>query len=73
MSNYTRVYTPGGRVAHALDSLSSPNDARSEALCGRTSFPSTWHGTGSQDEIEKAADLKMCGQCQSLLRHRTRW
>lgn len=69
MDDHTRVYTPGGTVAHWLDALLSPNEP-TEAMCGRTPWPSQWHGTGSQEEIEKAMDLQQCSQCAAVLSHR---
>ncbi|GGR51452.1 hypothetical protein [Streptomyces roseolus] len=66
----TRVYTEGGTVTHYLDTLQSPNAQDSEAMCGRTPWPGMWHGTGSQEEEEKAADLRHCSQCRAVLGHR---
>lgn len=65
----TRVFTDGGTVAHLLDSLLSPNQPNS-ALCGRSPWPGLWHGTGTQDEEERAADLRLCSQCNSIAEHR---
>lgn len=67
---YTRVFTEGGTVAHFLDYYQSPNEVDAEALCGRTPFPGLWHGTGSQDEEERAADLTVCSRCQAVVTHR---
>lgn len=66
----TRVYTEGGTVAHYIDFYQSPNDVDTEALCGRTSYPGLWHGTGTQEEEERAADLRVCSPCQAVLIHR---
>jgi hypothetical protein len=66
----TRVFTEGGTVAHYIDLLQSPNSTSTEALCGRTAWPGMWHGTGSQDEEEKASDLRACSRCQAILDHR---
>ncbi len=66
----TRVYTEGGMVAHILDYLSSPNDRAAEALCGRLPFPRFWFGTGTQDEEERAADLRLCLTCRSVQEER---
>lgn len=65
-----KVYTHGGTVAHILDWNASPNDTAAEALCGRTAWPGYWWGTGSQEEHERAADLRLCTRCQSVLSHR---
>jgi hypothetical protein len=66
----TRVFTDGGTVAHILDALLSPNQPNS-ALCGRSPWPGLWHGTGTQDEEERALELRLCSQCESILKHRT--
>jgi hypothetical protein len=59
----TRVFLPRGRVAHILDPLKSPNDC-SEAECGlSSSWASPWHGTGTQDETDRALDLPTCKGC----------
>lgn len=67
--DYTRVYTEGGTVSHLLDELLSPN-SHTEAICGRSPWPSLWFGTGTQDEEEKAQELKTCISCLSVVRHR---
>lgn len=67
--DYTRVYTEGGTVSHLLDGLRSPNTYK-EAICGRSPWPSLWFGTGTQEEEEKAQDLKTCISCLSVVRHR---
>lgn len=66
---YTLVYTDGGTVAHYLDELLSPNEPNS-ALCGRSPWPGLWLGTGSQDEHERALDLRVCAPCESIKNHR---
>ena len=72
MRDSTRVYTEGGTVAHILDYMrgASPNNPVSEALCGRTPWPALWHGTGTQEEEERALDLRVCTPCQAILAHR---
>lgn len=64
----TRVYIEAGTVAHFIDG--SPNSTDTEALCGRTSWPGLWHGTGTQEELERAADLRVCSPCLAVLNHR---
>jgi hypothetical protein len=59
-----RVYTPAGIVAHLIHDWDSPNKLGSEALCGRSAWPSLWHGSGTQDEEERAMDLRLCANCQ---------
>jgi hypothetical protein len=71
VSEHTLVFAPGDTVAHVLDALLSPNDPVAEAMCGRTPWPSTWHGTGTQEELEKAMDLPLCVRCRSILLHRS--
>jgi hypothetical protein len=70
MTSYTRVFTEGGTVAHILDFNRSPNDQGATALCGRTPWPGYWFGTGTQDEEERATDMRLCVACQSVLSHR---
>lgn len=65
-TEYRRVYTEGGTVAHLLDDLRSPNDPAAEALCGRTPWPGYWFGSGTQEEEEKAQDLRECIPCSSV-------
>lgn len=69
MAEYTRVYTDGGTVVHLLDELLSPNEPNS-ALCGRSPWPGLWLGTGSQDEHERALDLRLCAPCEAIKKHR---
>lgn len=67
--SYTRVYLPGGTVAHALDELRSPNQPCA-VLCGRVPlWPDLWHGTGSQEEEDIAVALKPCVRCASTIRY----
>lgn len=66
----TRVFTEGGTVAHFLDYNQSPNETEAYALCGRTCWPAMWHGTGSQEEEERAADMVVCSRCQAVVTHR---
>lgn len=70
MANYTRVYTEGGTVVHLLDELLSPNENNS-ALCGRMPWPGLWLGTGSQEEHERAEDLRVCAPCMGIRNHRS--
>lgn len=57
------VYTPGGRVAHWLNYGSSPNDTCAQAMCGRSTWPGLWHGTGSSAERDKARKMPTCQNC----------
>lgn len=66
---YTRVFTEGGTVVHLLDYTKSPNKP-DDALCGRSPWPGLWHGTGSQEEHEKAQDRALCVSCAVVVRHR---
>lgn len=68
--NVTPVYTEGGTVVHYIDFLQSPNSVETEALCGRTPWPALWHGTGNQEEIERALTLRVCSQCATVKSHR---
>lgn len=68
--DYTRVFTAAGTVAHVLGWGQSPNRIGETALCGRSAWPDYWHGTGSQDELERAQDLPLCVSCTAVLSHR---
>lgn len=60
----TRVYIFSGKVAHLLDSPSSPNSTV-PALCGTTPpWFTYWMGTGSQMEINEAASRRLCLNCK---------
>lgn len=59
------VYTEGGKIAHVLPDWASPNNRAEEALCGRSPWPGYWFGTGTQDEYEKARDLRLCVACKA--------
>jgi hypothetical protein len=53
------LYLPGGKVAHAF---MADDDISWIAECGTSSL-GYWHGTGSQDEYERAAELPRCQKC----------
>lgn len=58
-------YLPGrGRVVHCLENANEPF-----ALCGAGPLTGAadWRGTGSQDEYEKAAQMRMCRFCAQKL------
>ena len=60
MTELTRVYAQYGRMAH----LVYPEHPAQfgQALCRR--FPRTaWLGTGSQEEYERAARMRLCPRC----------
>jgi len=61
------VYTEGGTKTHILKPQASPN-AYSDALCGRSSWPQYWFGTGSQAEWERARSQELCTSCMAILR-----
>lgn len=69
----TRVYqNPKSPRAHLLGELQSPNSF-DRALCGlEPEWPNLWMGTGSQDEIEHAEDLDVCGRCAAEALKRSR-
>lgn len=58
----TRVYIPGGKRAHLLQPLSSPN-SNDAALCGFEPFE-FWYGTGTQEEMDKASTKPLCKRCE---------
>lgn len=70
MNDQTRVYIPGGTVAHLLDPWDSPNQSGTVAICGRSAWPGYWHGTGSQEEEERATDMRLCVACRAVISHR---
>jgi hypothetical protein len=63
-SEYTRLYTRHGLVAH----LSPPGGALGVmhgVLCSvLPKWPDDWLGTGSQKEYELAADMDTCQRCR---------
>lgn len=61
----TRVYFYRGRYAHLLANSESPNRP-DPALCGKAPFM-FWEGTGDQNEIDKAARMPTCPQCERLV------
>lgn len=71
VTDYQRVFTEGGTVAHLLDWNASPNDTAASSLCGRTAWPGYWHGTGSQDEEERVQDMQLCVGCGAVLMTRS--
>jgi hypothetical protein len=54
---YEWMFIYGGRVSHAL---STATGRPSAAECG---VYGNWHGTGSQKERDKAAELPKCKRC----------
>lgn len=59
---YTRVYeTKYSRVCHLLHASHGPSDI-AEVECG--DLRREWLGTGSQNEIERAAALPLCADCE---------
>jgi hypothetical protein len=59
----TRVYTATGLSAHLLRPHYSPNGPMDEALCGLLPDADGWLGTGTQDEHDHAASLRLCRIC----------
>lgn len=58
-------YLHRGQVVHGLSSHVSP---REDAACGvRPTFLEDWHGTGTQAEYERAAELPRCRRCLARL------
>lgn len=60
---YTLVYLPRGAVAHRLGSWASPNSYVSAACGVSPMWPDLWRGTGTQNELDKAATLPLCRKC----------
>ncbi len=63
----TLVYVRDGKVAHRLSELASVNSFDA-ALCGTLPGREFWYGTGSQDEIDRAAALPRCIRCERRIR-----
>lgn len=62
----TRVYTSEkARKCHFLPVLASPN-SDDMALCGEEPEALMWFGTGSHEEIKKAARLTVCRECKRI-------
>lgn len=62
----TRVFDgPKARECHFLPVLASPN-SDDMALCGTEPEALMWFGTGNQEEIEKAARMKVCRECKRV-------
>lgn len=58
-----RLYLAGGTVAH----LCSPNLYNRDiwvSRCGISDHRWTWRGTGSQDEYDRAKELRVCRKCK---------
>lgn len=59
-----RVYMPTGKMAHLLPPGDSPTFGYAFSLCRmQPRLFTSWLGTGSQSEYEKAASLPLCGRC----------
>jgi hypothetical protein len=68
MSEREWRYLPRGTRAHTFLST-SPSD-RGTAVCGTSPQwfdPHGWHGTGTQNEYERAARLPKCKRCLRIL------
>lgn len=57
------LYLKNGKVAHALSTFTG---SRFSAECGVYTFAG-WHGTGSQDEYDRAAELPQCQRCVKVI------
>lgn len=64
----TRVYTRTGGVAHLMSPVTSIRNG--SVLCDRVlpEWFTDWHGTGSQDEADRAAALPVCRYCADQAR-----
>lgn len=69
LDDCTRVYTPHGKMAHLLPPDDSPSHGYAFTLCRRQPHLFTsWLGTGSQREYERAAELPLCARCEQKSR-----
>lgn len=70
---YQRAYTSAkAAVVHLLPHYASLN-AADPALCGREpnwnrAYGYGWHGSGSQEELDRLDRLPLCLTCQRLIR-----
>lgn len=65
----TYVYLPRGVVTHVLAPGGDPNIGYSWSGCEKQpKLGEQWWGTGSQEEMEKAARMPVCGECIEYLR-----
>lgn len=64
--NYTRLYTPRGRVRHLAPPYSGPATSRGGLCSVVPKWPGEWLGTGSQEEYELAAEMPTCKRCDFL-------
>ena len=62
--SYTRVYLLTSRVHHLLPPNQSPNNIAARSLCGISSWPTYWRGTGSYGETRQAEDMPLCRTCE---------
>lgn len=64
----TRVYTRTGTRAHLMSPVQTIRNG--SVLCNRIhpEWFTEWHGTGSQDEIDRAASLPTCMRCEDQAR-----
>jgi hypothetical protein len=64
----TRVYTRTGKTAHLMSPVQSIRNG--SVLCSRVTpeWFTEWHGTGSQNEIDRAASLPLCKRCEDQAR-----
>lgn len=71
-SNMQRGYTYGGTRSHLLPPLTNLTAAPyTPAFCGFSpEWPSSWLGTGSQDEIDTAVTQPLCRSCDRIIRGR---
>jgi hypothetical protein len=65
---YERRYTKGALVAHLLSPWQVDGvDDQTPALCGQQpAWWWHWYGSGSQDEYDRAAALRVCGLCRAM-------
>lgn len=67
-SIYQWRYVPTGEELHALRTADNLCGHSSVAECGRAQWTCwAWHGTGSQNEYERAASLPKCPRCLAVI------
>ncbi len=67
--DYTLCYLPSGSVTHLFWDHKGSIQSGRQALCGvapQWFDPRGWWGTGSQAEIDKALERRLCRACRKL-------
>jgi hypothetical protein len=63
----TRVYLMSGMRAHLLPPGKRIRDSSALALCGLSTWPTYWRGTGDYGERQQAAAMTLCQTCEKKM------